>query len=172
MNSSPLSQEEDKTAPISTVQLKARLLFRSGQANVEEYVIDKSEISIGRGTDCDVVLTDKTSSRKHVLIKQGASFVLQDLGSGNGTYVNGSRVQAKELETNDVIKIGDTEFSFDAVQSDYHEKAQEFMTVPDEAPAADAYVPEAPMQGAAASDPQPLNLSQPQGESAKKKRHC
>ena len=49
----------------------------------------------------------------------GSGYVLKDLGSANGTYVNGIKVTEQELSGEDVIKIGDTEFSFKAVNQDY-----------------------------------------------------
>ena len=124
---------EERTAMISNVQVVTKLVFKPGDANVEEYIIKKGEISIGRGTNCDVILTGKKSSRKHVLIQRvGMNFVLKDLGSVNGTYLNGVKVSDQELAGDDVIKIGETEFSFKAINQDYFDKQQEFIAVPTE----------------------------------------
>ncbi len=135
---------DEHTAIISQTKLDARLVFRTGEANADEFRIEKSEISIGRGTDCDVVLNDRTASRKHLLIRRvGATFVAQDLGSGNGTQVNGEKITQRELSGDDVLKIGDTEFTFKAVSAEYQQQKEGFMAVPaEEAEAAPvAYAP-------------------------------
>ncbi|MBI3543182.1 MAG: FHA domain-containing protein, partial [Deltaproteobacteria bacterium] len=127
----------DRTAMISTAHMITKLVFKPGEANLEEFVLKKGEISIGRGTTCDVVLTDKKSSRKHLIIKKvGMNFVAQDLGSGNGTYVNDNKITEQELAGDDVIRIGDTEFTFKASSSEYfqQEQNQEFIAPPAEEP--------------------------------------
>jgi pSer/pThr/pTyr-binding forkhead associated (FHA) protein len=74
-------------------------------------------ITIGRGTHNSIVLdSDLLVSRKHAVIEQkGESFTIRDLGSTNGTYVNGDPLQegeARVLEASDVIRLGKTEFTF------------------------------------------------------------
>jgi len=74
-------------------------------------------VAIGRGESNDVVLDkDSLVSRRHALIEQkGDSFTIRDLGSTNGTYVNGNPLREKEertLKPGDVIRTGNTEFSF------------------------------------------------------------
>ncbi len=119
---------DDKTAPIAKSKVAARLIFKPGDANHMEYILEKDEVSIGRSEECDIVLNDRLSSRKNSIIRKvGMSFVIQDLGSGNGTIVNGSRVSNHELSSDDVIKIGDVEFSFQATNTDYQEKQAEFL---------------------------------------------
>src|SRR5581483_2175301 len=72
-------QSSDKTSVLGSTKMEVKLVFKPGQANVEEFQITKSEISIGRGTNCDVILTDAKSSRKHVSIKKvGNNYILQD----------------------------------------------------------------------------------------------
>ncbi len=74
-------------------------------------------LRIGRGGECDVLLDEPDASREHAEIvgRAGGAF-LEDLGSRNGTFVNGERVtSARELHVGDVIKIGDKELLvFDA----------------------------------------------------------
>ncbi len=84
-----------------------------------------SGLIIGRTADCGVTIEDSAASRRHVEIRpRGASFHWKDLGSTNGTYVNGARMLAGELKTDDVIRIGESSLRF---------KVEE---APDEAPAA------------------------------------
>ncbi len=69
---------------------------------------------IGRGQDCDLVLSDQSVSRRHVeLVFGGESGVLmRDLGSGNGTKVNDERVDECMLVHDDVVFIGRTKLRF------------------------------------------------------------
>jgi hypothetical protein len=70
-------------------------------------------VTIGRLPDCDVVLKDRGASRRHAQIKsrQGV-FTLTDLGSTNGTRLNGQTVQARQLEDGDRITIGGAVLEF------------------------------------------------------------
>lgn len=96
-----------------------------------QYEIVDEEIAIGRSQQCHVVLEDRRSSRKHSLIKrEDNKYIIKDLGSANGTLVNGERVDEQQLHSGDEIQIGDTKFTFEMVQSDYEIKKQEFISVP------------------------------------------
>lgn len=70
--------------------------------------------TIGRNPmECDVILSDKKVSEKHARIqREGDEFVIYDLASTNGTYVNGRRTQKRILGDNDEIKIGETTLIF------------------------------------------------------------
>jgi serine phosphatase RsbU (regulator of sigma subunit) len=72
-------------------------------------------ISIGRASDCSIPIKDRYLSRKHAeIIAAGSAWILKDLGSANGTYLNGSRVERDEqLKTGDRIRLGDTEIVFE-----------------------------------------------------------
>jgi hypothetical protein len=70
-------------------------------------------IVIGRGQGADLRVSDADTSRRHAEITcSGSYFVIHDLGSTNGTWVNGSRVQERALETGDRIEIGSHEILF------------------------------------------------------------
>ena len=73
-------------------------------------------VSIGRASDCSIPIKDRYLSRKHAeIIAAGNAWILKDLGSANGTYLNGSRVERDEqLKTGDRIRLGDTEIVFEA----------------------------------------------------------
>jgi sigma-B regulation protein RsbU (phosphoserine phosphatase) len=73
-------------------------------------------VSIGRASDCSIPIKDRYLSRKHAeIIAAGNAWVLKDLGSANGTYLNGTRVERDEpLKTGDRIRLGDTEIVFEA----------------------------------------------------------
>jgi pSer/pThr/pTyr-binding forkhead associated (FHA) protein len=69
--------------------------------------------SIGRSRDNKIYLADKRASRHHARIDlQQGTFVLIDLDSANGTFVNGQRVQRQALRSGDEIRIGDTRLRF------------------------------------------------------------
>jgi pSer/pThr/pTyr-binding forkhead associated (FHA) protein len=130
--------EEGKTKLVSSAKVSAKLVFGAGAANVAEYEIAKDEVSIGRGKDCDIVLDDKKASRKHAIVRRsGVNFTIKDLDSANGIYVNGVKVAEAEgqaLSGDDILKIGNTEFRFLVLSSDYAEKQNQFLPVPEELP--------------------------------------
>jgi hypothetical protein len=69
--------------------------------------------TIGRLPDCDVVVRDPGASRRHAQITSKAdSFTLTDLGSTNGTRLNGETIQVRDLEDGDRITIGTTVLEF------------------------------------------------------------
>jgi sigma-B regulation protein RsbU (phosphoserine phosphatase) len=72
-------------------------------------------VSIGRASDCTIPIKDRYLSRKHAeIIAVSSGWMLKDLGSANGTYLNGSRVEHDELlKTGDRIRLGDTEIVFE-----------------------------------------------------------
>ena len=70
---------------------------------------------LGRGEQADIQLEDGFASSRHArLVPQGDVMVLEDLGSTNGTYLNGEPLRGPQpLHPGDRIKIGDSEFSFE-----------------------------------------------------------
>jgi hypothetical protein len=71
------------------------------------------ETRIGRGADQDVVLSDIAVSRRHItVLQEGGRFRLKDLGSGNGTLVNGQRIDTVLLNDGDHIELGNTVLRF------------------------------------------------------------
>jgi sigma-B regulation protein RsbU (phosphoserine phosphatase) len=77
-------------------------------------------VSIGRASDCAIPIKDRYLSRKHAeIVAVDGSWILKDLGSANGTYINGSRMECDHpLKTGDRIRLGDTEIVFEA--SEHH----------------------------------------------------
>ncbi len=66
----------------------------------------KAIINIGRGSDCDIVIDNVKASRHHArIIKQSESYVIEDLNSGNGTFVNGERIKKKIINKTDKLVI-------------------------------------------------------------------
>lgn len=66
------------------------LIAREGELIGQSWPINREEFIIGRGHDCDIILPERQVSRHHVkIIKENGRFVLHDLGSKNGTHLNG-----------------------------------------------------------------------------------
>jgi ABC-type multidrug transport system ATPase subunit/pSer/pThr/pTyr-binding forkhead associated (FHA) protein len=92
------------------------LIFRSGlepQLKMENIDLAKDHLVIGRDPSCDVVIAHPIVSKKHAeIIKQNGKSLIVDLGSVNGTFVNGIRVKRHELQELDRVVIGPSELHF------------------------------------------------------------
>lgn len=87
----------------------------------EVVVLEGDRASIGTGSDNDVVVTgDRTTSRLHAVLERFAGgWCVRDLGSRNGTYVNGTRVLADSaLRPGDEIRVGATRITFRADEAE------------------------------------------------------
>ncbi len=72
-------------------------------------------VSVGRQTDCTIVLGDPKVSRRHAEVRpSGSGFVLVDLNSTNGSYVNRQRISQHQLVDGDELGFGHTYFFFEA----------------------------------------------------------
>jgi len=96
----------------------ARLVVESGGER-REYPIAGSLV-IGRLRSNQVFIDDHKLSREHARIQfDGRLFILQDLGSKNGTFLNGIRLEKPEaLRPDDIVKVGDVSFRFSLDASD------------------------------------------------------
>jgi ABC-type multidrug transport system ATPase subunit/pSer/pThr/pTyr-binding forkhead associated (FHA) protein len=92
------------------------LIFKSGlepQLKIEKVNLDKDCITIGRDASNDVVIDHPVVSKRHAeIIKQNGKVILVDLGSTNGTFVNGIKVKRHPLQELDRIVIGPSELHF------------------------------------------------------------
>jgi len=92
------------------------LIFRSGlepQLKMENIDLDRDNLIIGRDPGCDVVIAHPVVSKRHAqIIKQNGKSLIVDLGSVNGTFVNGIRVKRHELQDMDRVVIGPSELHF------------------------------------------------------------
>jgi pSer/pThr/pTyr-binding forkhead associated (FHA) protein len=82
-----------------------------------EFELDRIDLTIGRGAPNDVALEgDEYASARHARIEPRADGVwVQDLGSTNGTFVNGARIeQPRRLEPGDVVHVGGTDLRFES----------------------------------------------------------
>ncbi len=113
---------------------EAYLIVVAGKSSVGRmFRLDRGEMTIGRSSDADICLDDDGVSRKHakIVLRADASVQLIDLGSTNGTFYNGNRVDVQSLKDGDKIQIGSTmilKFSYqdnldEALQRNLYESA-------------------------------------------------
>jgi len=97
------------SAPEGGKRDRAYLVVLAGASVGEMYKIETETTIIGRGQRAHIRLLDDGISREHAqLVIQGDRVVLHDLGSTNGTYCNGLKVDRKELADGDKILVGST----------------------------------------------------------------
>lgn len=94
------------------------LVAQDGPLNGQRWII-KNEAILGREHSCDIVITNRQVSRRHASVKHiNQDVKLEDLGSKNGTYLNGKRVTESELlDDGDIIQIALAQ-NFSFVSSD------------------------------------------------------
>ena len=86
---------------------RALLIAVKGFSQNVRYLLDEPSVSVGRSMKADILLDDPTVSRRHALFtKVGGTYVIKDLDSLNGTYVNGARIDSLELRSGDSVIIG------------------------------------------------------------------
>ncbi len=77
-----------------------------------EYRLTKSVTNIGRGVDADIQISDNGASRLHCAIVLGSQVIVRDLGSTNGTTVDGKRITEAVLQDGSLIKLGNTTLTY------------------------------------------------------------
>ena len=85
----------------------ALLVVLRGPNAGARFLLDADEVSSGRHPNSDIFLDDVTVSRKHATFRrEGDIFLVRDVGSLNGTYVNRERIDQAALKTRDEVQIG------------------------------------------------------------------
>jgi pSer/pThr/pTyr-binding forkhead associated (FHA) protein len=113
----PLTEAEaDAAATLSAHDLATVEALRRGTALLvvlrgpntgARFLLDADEVSAGRHPDSDIFLDDVTVSRRHATFRrEGDVFLVRDVGSLNGTYVNRERIDDAALKTGDEVQIG------------------------------------------------------------------
>src|SRR5215813_9186376 len=135
------TDDEDRTQvhsvpplePEGTVHRTAALICISGRSIGQMFLLSKEETTIGRAPECDVFLDDEGVSRHHAkIIRQDDTLILMDLGSTNGTYSEGERIQVFTLDDGAKIQVGTAtilQFRYqDQREMQFHALMQTFKT--------------------------------------------
>lgn len=117
-----IALESDEKVSTGTVRVSSGTVEGqvSWQAVIDvdgrRHPISRARTVIGRGSDADITISDAGSSRKHVeILWDGERAMMRDLGSTNGTKVNGEKVREARLPTDTTITIGRTDLVFRVV---------------------------------------------------------
>lgn len=115
----PLIQEKQsliiKAAPITkqaSEEIAVPVVLVSIEGRTATYPLNQPEITIGRQESNDICLAEQTVTGKHAVIHiKGKEISISDLGSTNGTFVNGERIRNKQLQHGDKIRLGKVELT-------------------------------------------------------------
>jgi hypothetical protein len=86
-----------------------------GQHKGEDFRLREGQNTVGSDLSCDILLTDSTISAKHASLRyKEGKFVLTDLDSSNGSFLNDNTepIAREELNDNDIVKLGDVRLKF------------------------------------------------------------
>lgn len=99
-------------AQASAAQPRTRLLL-STPAGRHVIPLETTQMTVGRGLNNDIILEDTRVSRHHAQLRyRQRRFWITDLGSTNGTFINGEQVEEKALRDGDVVSLGGLELTF------------------------------------------------------------
>ncbi|MFM2384379.1 MAG: hypothetical protein RL166_253 [Actinomycetota bacterium] len=98
-------------SPLSVV-ISLELTQSAPQATASGSVLAATDVVIGKAADANFIVTDVLASRRHArLISLENSLILEDLGSTNGTFLNGKLIRTSPVREGDVITIGNTDLT-------------------------------------------------------------
>jgi pSer/pThr/pTyr-binding forkhead associated (FHA) protein len=97
----------------------AKIVLRFGDQVLKEYVLGAHALKIGRLPDNTVVIDNPAVSSHHArIVHDGGKFVIEDLKSTNGTYINEQRVHRQVLENGDTVLIGKHKLVYDSSEGE------------------------------------------------------
>jgi len=100
----------------ATITIRRCRLLVTRDGRTEEHTFDRDVITVGATEDNDLAIGDETVSRHHCrILLEGDVFVIKDLESTNGTFVNGVRIREAWLEPDCMIQLGTCEMVFQPV---------------------------------------------------------
>lgn len=118
-NQAPTLNLEEQAAVSALPANSALLISHRGPGAGSRFLLDQDVTVAGRHPEADIFLDDVTVSRRHVqFLRTSNSFQLEDMGSMNGTYVDGVRVDNILLKDGAEILIGKFRLTFYASQKD------------------------------------------------------
>lgn len=98
--------------PVYNQNINPYLVIRSGSSSGNRCPLGTGITVIGR-KNANLILNDETVSRQHARIySENGKYIIEDLGSTNGTFINGNRINRSELKINDILRIGSIELMF------------------------------------------------------------
>lgn len=104
--------------------MKAKLISDNGEVLESEFPLDNLPLVIGRGHDCAIRVVDRWASRRNCeIVNIDGSLVVRDLGSSNGTLVNGRHITESPLTPGDRLTVGMTTFVVSASGNDLESSA-------------------------------------------------
>jgi pSer/pThr/pTyr-binding forkhead associated (FHA) protein len=104
---------EEKDAIEALPSGSALLIVRRGPNIGARFLLDADTTIAGRHPDADIFLDDVTVSRRHAEFRRsGSTFTVADLGSLNGTYFNGQRIESSALEDGSEVQVGKFRLTF------------------------------------------------------------
>ena len=113
---------------------ESRLEILKGNDAGAQFRISGARVLFGRASDCDVVITDSSVSRNHAeMIRAEGGYIVKDLRSSNGVFVNGKKVQEHYLVSGDVFTMGNHAYRYIEVESaavNYSRHSQMDGTIP------------------------------------------
>lgn len=104
----PIEMEKEEEAHLAELRPgEACLIVRRGPAAGTKYTLGSDLVTVGRHQQSDIFLNDITVSRRHAEVRRdGSKYLVSDLGSLNGTYVNRERVDSSPLASGDELQVG------------------------------------------------------------------
>lgn len=88
------------------------LKYQKSNGTVVEVELTEKPLTIGRSVKADIVLEDEKASRLHCGVRQqDGEYLIKDLASKNGTFLNEERIESETLKPGDKIRIGNTRIS-------------------------------------------------------------
>lgn len=90
----------------------AMLIILAGPGKGSRFLIDSDEVNIGREPGNEIFLDDITVSRKHAKLKKKGTFIVEDLNSLNGTYINANSISKSSLKNGDELQVGKYRLTF------------------------------------------------------------
>src|SRR5690554_3816570 len=115
----PALAQDQKTQVIPA--MPAKLVVVSSNFAGQEFPLNRQEMIIGRGEDCDIIIDHRSVSQRHakVIRENGNHYQIVDLNSKNGVTVGGDQYRAVQIKRGDVVELGHVKFRFVAPGENY-----------------------------------------------------
>ena len=124
IDSDVTAEEQESIAALPSGS--ALMVVRRGPNAGARFLLDADVTSVGRHPNADIFLDDVTVSRRHAeFLRSGSSFSVKDLGSLNGTYFDGERIESAALTDGAEVQVGKFRLTFYASRLDLARAASE-----------------------------------------------